>query len=157
MIASASVDQDGLLKIDKFFPESFDRILLDPPCSALGLRPKLRVGQTTAKELLSFAHYQQRFISQAVALLKPGGTLVYSTCTIHAAENEGMVKYILYQYPKMNLVSVEPPAIAALGGPGLPNQGLTKEQCAKVLRFDPTAADTMGFFLAKFSKSLKTL
>lgn len=78
---------------------------------------------------------------------------MYSTCTIHSAENEGMVKYILEQHPEMKLVSLDIP----LGCPGLSGQGLTDEECAKVRRFDPTAGadDTMGFFIAKFFKEAR--
>ena len=149
MIASAKTDDDGLLQIDGFFPGSFDRILLDPPCSALGLRPKLQVGQTTEKDLLAFASYQTRFIEPAVTLLKPTGRLVYSTCTFHARENEGMVQYILDKHPEMELEPITIP----LGSPGLSGQGLSSEDCAKVKRFDPTVAeDTMGFFIACFVK-----
>ena len=75
--------EDGLLNVCHFFPESFDRILLDPPCSALGLRPKLQVAQTTAEKLMALVAYQQRFVHEAVELLKPGGIMTYSTCTIH--------------------------------------------------------------------------
>ena len=148
MISTAETDADGLLKIKKFFPESFDRILLDPPCSALGLRPKLQLEQKTEKDLMSFVKYQERFAGQAVRLTKPGGLLVYSTCTMHARENEGMVQYILDNYPDMELV----PIVIPLGSPGLPGHGISSEDCPKVRRFDPTVSDTMSFFVAAFTK-----
>ena len=149
MLASARPDPDGLLKVDGFSPESFDRILLDPPCSALGLRPKLRISQKSQKDLLSYANYQTRLVEQAVQLLKPGGRLVYSTCTLHARENEGMVRHILDTYGTvMDLVSISIP----IGGPGLTGHGLSSPDCAKVRRFDPTETDTMGFFIAAFTK-----
>lgn len=58
--------------------ESFDVVLLDAPCSALGLRPRLIVPHTM-KELRSTSSYQRRLIDEAVKLVKPGGSLVYST------------------------------------------------------------------------------
>lgn len=113
------------------------------------MRPKLIVGQRTTKELLSFATYQKRFIREAVDLLKVQGTLVYSTCTIHAPENEGMVHYILENYPEMELL----PISVNLAGPGLAGCGLSPADCSKVRRFDPIdASDTMGFFIAAFQK-----
>ena len=65
-----------------FPPQSFAYILLDAPCSALGLRPRL---QQTADlpSLLRAAEYQRQMLDAAVALLQPGGSLVYSTCTIN--------------------------------------------------------------------------
>jgi 16S rRNA C967 or C1407 C5-methylase (RsmB/RsmF family) len=134
--------------VKKFYPESFDRVLLDPPCSALGLRPKLQVA-TTLNELKKHARYQRQFIREAVSLLKPGGTMTYSTCTIHADENEGMVRHILDEYPEMKLVNVG----IDIGLPGLPGVGLKESERGLVRRFDPTNdADTMGFFVAKFVK-----
>lgn len=56
-------------------------MLLDPPCSALGLRPRL-LHAWGLRQLLQMADYQRALLHAAVALLKPGGTLVYSTCTI---------------------------------------------------------------------------
>jgi 16S rRNA C967 or C1407 C5-methylase (RsmB/RsmF family) len=137
-----------LLKLKKFFPGTFDKVLLDPPCSALGLRPKLFVGQTTMDQFISFSNYQKRFIKPVVDLLKPGGTLVYSTCTLFGHENEGMVRFILKNHPEMKLQPIQMP----LGSPGLPNQGLAPDDCAKVRRFDPTVIDTTGFFIAVFRK-----
>jgi methyltransferase NSUN6 len=141
--------KDGLLNVKKFFPHSFDRILLDPPCSALGLRPKLLVPSTQVEELRAMALYQRQFVHEAVSLLRPGGCLTYSTCTIHALENEGMVRHILDKYPEMQLLPIDAP----LGVPGLPGHGLDEQECGCVRRFDPTDSnDTMGFFVAKFCK-----
>ena len=103
----------------------------------------------TEKDLLSFAKYQRRFIAQAVQLLKPEGRLVYSTCTLHARENEGMVQYILDNHADMHLLPIAIP----LGSSVLPGHGISLEDCAKIKRFDPTVAqDTMGFFIASFAK-----
>jgi len=65
-----------------FEPESFDHVLLDPPCSALGLRPRL-THEWTLPSLMRMADYQKALLHVAVQLLKPGGTLVFSTCTIN--------------------------------------------------------------------------
>jgi len=144
-------EKDGLLNVSRFYPESFDRILLDPPCSALGLRPKLQIVQRSVGELMAFARFQRQFLTEAVALLKPGGIMTYSTCTIHAQENECMVKHILDEYPYMELLPID----IDLGLPGLPGCGLDAQLCSYVRRFDPTdASDTMGFFVAKFQKRI---
>ena len=154
---TAKRDNNGLIigKGLKFDPESFDRILLDPPCSALGLRPKLYWKESLNK-LKKYSEYQKKFIDNAVLLLRPGGILTYSTCTINSAENEGMVSYILEKYPIMKLVPILPNYDNEnnIGQPGLPGMGLTNLQRNLVRRFDPsdTKGDTMGFFLAMFQK-----
>lgn len=141
---------DNLLDVSSGFPaSSFDRILLDPPCSALGLRPKLRIS-VKEKELTKHAEYQQKFISQAVELLKPGGVMTYSTCTFNAFENEANVAFTLREFGHcMELLPLEGP-----GQKGLPGHGLSDEQRSFVRRFDPSdkELDCMGFFLAKFHK-----
>ena len=150
IIDTSSTSSDGLKNVKGFYANSFDRILLDPPCSALGLRPKLQIDIKSSKELLKAADYQQRFIRNAVPLLKVGGVMTYSTCTINAYENEHMVKFILDEFPCMRLVSLS----HLPGLSGLPDMGLTEDECKMVRRFDPTdkSLDTMGFFLAKFQK-----
>lgn len=137
--------------VKHFFPESFDRILLDPPCSALGLRPKLFVVQNSLEELQKHAAYQRKFVKEAVCLLKPSGIMTYSTCTMNASENEAMVRHILDNYPCMKLLPIR----SKLGQPGLAGYGLDKEERDKVRRFDPhdEEADTMGFFVALFKKT----
>eukprot|EP00584_Thalassiosira_punctigera_P002118 CAMPEP_0172530964 /NCGR_PEP_ID=MMETSP1067-20121228/4547_1 /TAXON_ID=265564 ORGANISM="Thalassiosira punctigera, Strain Tpunct2005C2" /NCGR_SAMPLE_ID=MMETSP1067 /ASSEMBLY_ACC=CAM_ASM_000444 /LENGTH=517 /DNA_ID=CAMNT_0013315279 /DNA_START=134 /DNA_END=1687 /DNA_ORIENTATION=- len=147
--SASSAFKDGLLNVKGFYENSFDRILLDPPCSALGLRPKLLVDAKSSKELSKFAEYQRRFIREAISLLKPGGTMTYSTCTINAQENEDMVLFVLSEFSSMRLV----PMSSLPGLPGLPGRGLTDHECQMVRRFDPCdKGDTMGFFLAKFTK-----
>ncbi len=59
-----------------FPPGTFDRVLLDAPCSALGQRPQFVV-RTGRKELGSFPRLQRKLLRAAVSLLRPGGTLVY--------------------------------------------------------------------------------
>ena len=146
-----SENKDVFLKIKGFYPESFDRILLDPPCSALGLRPKLQVDIKSTDELLKHSEYQQHFVRCAVPLLKAGGTMTYSTCTINASENEEIVNFILTQFPCMKLVPI---SNDLPGVPALPGFGLTEQQCKMIRRFDPCDRDTdsMGFFIAKFQK-----
>ena len=132
--------------------ESFDRILLDPPCSALGVRPRLRAPPSPV-ELESMAAYQRTLIRAAVPLLRPGGTLVYSTCTTNPAENEEAVAHVCTEYPELALV--QQPKHLRVGGPGLSGCGLDDAQRALVQRFDPTAPggdDFIGFFIACFRK-----
>jgi len=96
-----------------------------------------------------------------VRLIRPGGFLVYSTCTINPGENEGNVRYVLDSYgDSVELVAQSP----RLGGPGLSGtiangRGgtqslLTEQEAGLVQRFDPSGeVDTIGFFIAKFKKT----
>lgn len=137
---------------EPFDAESFDYILLDAPCSALGIRPRL-TQHTSLKELQRTARYQRDFMDTAVRLLKPGGSLVFSTCTISPMENEGNVRYMLDAHAEMRLAGQEP----RIGGHGLVGEGLlTEAEAGMVQRFTPSTVgdvQTPGFFIAKFVKS----
>ena len=99
---------------------SFDRVLLDAPCSALGLKPRLGWGDIGTKELFLHAAYQRRLIDGAVRMLKPGGRLVYSTCTVNPLENECVVAYTLRQHKCMRLVPcLRPQQMDTLGTAGM--------------------------------------
>lgn len=142
--------KDGLLDVKGFFPESFDKILLDPPCSALGLRPRIHIEYENVESLNNYVNYQRKFIRNAVHLLKPGGTMTFSTCTINSSENESNVKYILEEFPMLKLVPID----LDIGSPGLPL--LSDTERMMVRRFDPDdSTDSCGFFVAKFIKQFK--
>lgn len=129
---------------------SFDAILLDPPCSALGLRPRLS-WNVTLDELLRNAKLQRKLVHAAYELLATNGTLVYSTCTINPAENEETVAYALRECPGLQLVR---PSVV-LGEPGVEGAGLSESERALVQRFDPSTESgrtSIGFFVAKFVK-----
>jgi len=88
-----------------FSPGSFDHVLVDAPCSALGLRPRL-LQTATLQYLRQCAVYQRRILDAAVQLLRPGGTLVFSTCTFNPGQcyhllgqRPGSVSFLLSQNP----------------------------------------------------------
>uniref|UniRef100_A0A8C2S130 SAM-dependent MTase RsmB/NOP-type domain-containing protein n=1 Tax=Capra hircus TaxID=9925 RepID=A0A8C2S130_CAPHI len=154
-----------------FLPESFDRILLDAPCSGMGQRPNMAC-TWTLKEVMSYQPLQRKLFTVAVELLKPGGVLVYSTCTVTLAENEEQVAWALETFPGLQLQHQDP----QVGGEGMLGAGLSPEQLKRLQRFDPSAMrsldrdigslrdasiedlvwlankDCIGFFIAKFVK-----
>ncbi|ALC43033.1 CG11109 [Drosophila busckii] len=130
-----------------FPPNSFDRILLDAPCSGLGNRPQLCCSIKQPKVLESYPHIQRRLMTQAVQLLRPGGVLVYSTCTVTEAECEELVAWTLRKFPQLQLVEATP----KLGAAALPLPELSPTLCELLQRFGPDL-DTVGFFIAKFQK-----
>ncbi|XP_032360054.1 tRNA (cytosine(72)-C(5))-methyltransferase NSUN6 isoform X3 [Etheostoma spectabile] len=147
-----------------FPPESFDRVLLDAPCSGLGQRPSMSC-TWSLKEICSYQPLQRKLFHAAVQLLKKGGVLVYSTCTVTLAENEEQVAWALQTFPCLTLQPQEP----HIGAEGMLGAGLSPEQLRLLQRFSPelswdqtgTAAplpcradrDTIGFFIAKFLKN----
>ncbi|MXQ99655.1 hypothetical protein E5288_WYG011484 [Bos mutus] len=98
-----------------FLPESFDRILLDAPCSGMGQRPNMAC-TWTLKEVMSYQPLQRKLFTVAVELLKPGGVLVYSTCTVTLAENEEQVAWALEAFPGLQLQH-QVRTVAALSSP----------------------------------------
>lgn len=141
-----------------FDKETFDKILLDAPCSGLGNRPILTVSKTTTQSIKSFPKLQKKLLEVAINLLKVGGTLVYSTCSVLEAENELNVSWLLERYSnQIELVDATP----HFGGHGFMNAGLNYEQCRKVQRYGPhfeenseqnQFIDTTGFFICKLKK-----
>ncbi|WP_456423419.1 NOL1/NOP2/sun family putative RNA methylase [Thermococcus sp.] len=114
-----------------------DKILLDAPCTALGIRPKLWESKTP-KDIIATARYQRAFIWAAIKSLRKGGVLVYSTCTLSYEENEANVRFMLEKGLKLEEQAV------FIGSEGI---GLDKVQ-----RFYPNRHLTQGFFIAKLRK-----
>ncbi|WP_069808366.1 RsmB/NOP family class I SAM-dependent RNA methyltransferase [Vulcanisaeta thermophila] len=116
-----------------------DRVLIDPPCSDMGVRPRL-FDVKTMDLVNSMANYQRQFIKVAWKLLKPGGALVYSTCTLTPMENEDNVKYAVELGFEVDKVHV-PGSTRGFGDYG-----------GSVIRFYPHIHDTPGFFIARLIK-----
>lgn len=109
-ILSENVERFGLkqtivtnsdpLLFTKCLPEFFDKIVLDAPCSGEGMFRKLDQAITSwsidkIKECVSI---QRQLLDAAMTLLKPGGQLIYSTCTYNIHENEEQIRYLLDHY-----------------------------------------------------------
>ncbi|MEZ5627874.1 MAG: RsmB/NOP family class I SAM-dependent RNA methyltransferase [Rhodocyclaceae bacterium] len=120
-----------------------DRVLVDAPCSGLGTlrrNPDLKWRQGP-EQLAEKAVLQGAILTAASRLVKPGGVLVYATCSMMAEENEAVVDAFVAEHPEF---TVEP-ALPALAKQGiaLPDTG------APSLRLDPLHHDTDGFFAAR--------
>ena len=118
-----------------------DRVLVDAPCTGLGTlrrNPDLKVRQTV--EGLGELNAKQRAILAAAAsLVKPGGRLVYGTCSLLAEENEDIVQEFLAAHEDFKLV----PAKAILE-----KQGLNLKGAGEYLHLYPHIHETDGFFAA---------
>ncbi|MEM2144960.1 MAG: PUA domain-containing protein [Candidatus Jordarchaeaceae archaeon] len=137
-----SIRLDSLLLNKKYPCLEADKIIVDPPCTALGVRPKL-YDNTTEKQIISASIYQRQFLKAAAKLLKPGGTMVYNTCTLTVEENELNIKYCLEE---LGLELKDPPKI--YGAPGLSKYF---SEAKKTIRFEPDFG-TPGSYIALLTR-----
>ena len=136
------------------FPEiKFDRILLDAPCSGTGTLKKspntVKIYNPGMVKKLSYT--QRDLILKAYSMLKPQGTLVYSTCSLEPEENEEVIDYLLKKTDaKLEKISLKglksSPTVLEFG-----NKSYSKE-IKNCLRIWPQDNNTEGFFIAKIRK-----
>ena len=134
--ATVSIHDSRYVDVD-FAALKPDRVLIDPPCSALGLRPKV-YDLTTKKRVNNLADYQKQFIKSASRVVKPEGVIVYSVCTYTIQECEEVVAFA---EEECGLHSVEQKPFLTIK-----TNGETVLQ-----RFHP-ARDEIGYFIAKFQR-----
>ena len=141
-IKNISIRIGNIIDLSKTWTVRFEKILVDPPCSSLGLRPRL-VFNTTIKMIKDLSKYQKAIIYACNKLLKPGGTIVYSTCTITKEENEEVVKQFVEKY---NFKIVEQKYYLSKMG------SIDKEFDFPFQRFLPGQDNTLGYCIAKLRK-----
>lgn len=95
-------------RIARLFPETFDLIMVDAPCSGEGMFRKddIAIREWSTENVLRCAERQKGILEQAVAALRPGGYIIYATCTFSLEENEMMVDSFLRDHPEFELVPV---------------------------------------------------
>ena len=136
-----AVRHDALV-YDEESKEKADIVIADLPCSGLGVIGKkadikYKMAEETQREL---AKLQKNILQIVHRYVKPGGTLVYSTCTINEEENMENVRWFLQQNPEFESVSVEPLLCEEL-------KKSVKEGCLQLL---PGIHESDGFFIAAF-------
>lgn len=139
-------------------PDYFDKILLDAPCSALGvLGNKNEVTLWwNYQKMNKMVHIQQQLLVSAIKALKPGGTMVYSTCTLTPQENEWIVDQALRDYPIEILpVSIPDSLVTHDGIVSIFDQSVSAE-LKKSKRLYPHENDAQGFFLCLIRKTDST-
>lgn len=133
-------------KLDEHFAaESFDRILLDAPCSGLGVirrKPDLKWAKEES-EIASISELQHAILSRVHRLLKPGGVLVYSTCTIEREENEAMIERFLDEHSEFELAPLPAEAFAGID-PQVAASGM--------VQIMPQQYHSDGFFISRLRK-----
>ncbi len=137
----------------RFREPVFDRILIDAPCSGTGnIRRSLRTVQVWNPLMITrLSRTQLDLLTCAYNALKPGGTVVYSTCSTEPEENEGVVSRFLAENPDARLQPIElaglkrSPVVSSFDGKEF-------EGINHAIRIWPQDNDTEGFFIAKLKK-----
>lgn len=142
-------------KFGLWFPNTFDRVLLDAPCSMQGLRstdahPMRGISE---RERTGLAVRQLRLLESALRAARPGGQIVYSTCTLEPEEDEGVLDALLRAHP--GEVQVDDIAGRLPGSaPGLLAAGEVSyaPEVQRAARLWPHIFGTAGFFAARLTK-----
>lgn len=133
------------------FPEFFDKILLDAPCSGEGMFRKdtsvVKSYEGTGVDY--YAKLQKDIIPHVITMLKPGGMLLYSTCTFSPEEDEMQIVRILNEYPEMKLCDIREYEGFAEGEP---SWGDGNEELRKCVRIWPHKMSGEGHFVALLKK-----
>lgn len=130
-------------------PEGFDRILLDAPCSDLGTlasRPDAR-WRKSPRTIERVAAVQEKALLAAAKLLRPGGTLVYSTCTISRRENEDRIAALLEAAAASQVPALTLDDLGALA------PGLASSHEPRALQLRPDRDGTTGFFISRLTRN----
>ena len=108
-IKNAIVTNEDSFVLASHFPGFFNAIQVDAPCSGEGMFRKLpeAIEQWSPENVAICAARQKEILDNAAVMLKPGGTIVYSTCTFSKEENENVIEYFLERHPDFTLEEME--------------------------------------------------
>ncbi|MGN1166754.1 MAG: RsmF rRNA methyltransferase first C-terminal domain-containing protein [Lachnospiraceae bacterium] len=139
-------------KLENYFPEYFDKILIDAPCSGEGMFRKdkkmVKAWEEHGPEF--FSNIQKSIILQAARMLKPGGMMLYSTCTFDSRENEQVIEHLLKEYPEFHVVPMKDYEGFCHGMPEFTD--LKNEEIADTVRIFPHRMKGEGHYLALLQK-----
>ena len=138
--------------LSKRYPEFFDKILVDAPCSALGvIQKKQEVSNWwSSNSVENIASLQLKLLISAIKMLKTGGELVYSTCTLTIEENEEVIDKMLKKYP-VELIDFELNVKHTNGFVDI-NRFNFNKNLSLTKRIIPWELNSEGFFIAKLKK-----
>lgn len=153
---NAAITNETPERLAERFPGFFDRVLVDAPCSGEGMMRKSEAARREwAPELIhGCALRQSGILEQAARMVRPGGRLVYSTCTFNPEENESTVARFLARHADFQLV--EPPHHPGFssGRPGwIPSGEDPAPALARAVRLWPHAGPGEGHFIAVLDRS----
>lgn len=130
---------------------SFDKVLLDAPCSSEGTVRKNwnMLSRWGMEQIRSLSRLQKPLSENAVLSLKPGGVMVYSTCTHAPEENEGVVSHLLEKFEWLELEGIKVEGIRSRTGITEWEGRHFDRRVKSCMRIYPHDNDTEGFFIAK--------
>ena len=143
--------------LSNYFSNYFDKILVDAPCSSLGImQKKAEVNNLWSIEKVNRMHeIQVRLLVSGIKMLKVGGEIVYSTCSLAPEENELVIDKLLKKYP-VEIVKVDLPVSCRNAFTNYKGKELHPDIKYGV-RILPWEADSDGFFMIKLRKTAKTI
>ncbi|MGI6423249.1 MAG: NOL1/NOP2/sun family putative RNA methylase [Candidatus Dojkabacteria bacterium] len=159
---SVKITMSDAREFGKKYPDYFDRVLLDAPCSGEGmiyLRGPKPLRFWSIKKVKASSTIQKELIESAFKTLKPKGTLVYSTCTLEPEENEGVITFLLNKFnnakvSSINIINSDTfKEYKKFISPGITHWSGNNyhPSVKKSIRISPSA-DMMGFFITKITK-----
>ncbi|MGM5480301.1 MAG: NOL1/NOP2/sun family putative RNA methylase [Nanobdellota archaeon] len=133
----------------------FDRVLVDAPCSGTGtIRRSFKAVTMYSQGLVKrFSAVQKSLLSNAFELTKPGGTIIYSTCTQEPEENEGVISAFLEQHPSAEVLPISLDITRSEPVTSFEGEKYT-DKVKKCLRIYPQDNDSEGFFVCKIRKKI---
>ncbi len=151
-VCNAIVTNEAPQRLAEFFRGYFDKILVDAPCSGEGMFRKhdAASGEWSIDNINLCARRQDEILACAADMLRPGGRLVYSTCTFAPEENEGSVSRMIRQFPEFEIVSVRKTDEMTDGIKGIIEQ--EAERIGHAVRLFPHRLRGEGHFLAVLQK-----
>lgn len=159
-IRNAVVLNESTEHMAELFPDYFDKLMVDAPCSGEGMfRKDEQARKEWSLEQVSVcADRQLKILENAAFMLKAGGVMVYSTCTFSPEENEGVILRFLRKHPEFEVVDLGVPMGFSPGRPEwTPVESETLfRQLAGTLRIFPHLSDGEGHFVAKLMKKTGT-
>lgn len=136
---SADTLQKDASEFDSLFENAFDGVLIDAPCSGLGLlgdKPDIRYSKSDS-DITALVEIQKRILDSCSRYVRPGGVLVYATCTISSRENEEQVSDFLQAHSEYSLEKIPIPIV---------NEGQ--------IQLMPHIHKTDGFFIARMRRCI---
>lgn len=144
-------------RLGQWFPETFDKALLDAPCSGDTLRATTgrKTRTISDRERAALAQRQRALLISAFQAVKPGGEVVYSTCTMAPEEDEAVLDDLLRLYPQQAAVEAVDHWPAMAPAPGLDSDGTRAfhPDVHHAIRLWPHLYQTSGFFAARLRKT----